>query len=294
VADLGGHPSHVRAGGDARHQPPHHLLGQSVDELGANIERYRNAWKAAGHAGEGRVTLMLHTFLDRDSAVAKEAAREPLKGYLGTAASLLKNMASAFPTFANSGKDMDEAFKSLTDDELSQLLDMAAARYIDGSGLFGTPADAAAMVEQVSALGVDEVACLIDFGVETQQVIDSFGLLLETKSLVDAPRAAAASAAAPLPSRTEQISVDDDTVAALAARHSVTHLQCTPSLAAMLVADPSDRQALTSIEHLMVGGEALPTALAAELRWLPPGRFTHVRTYRDHHLVARARDRDRA
>jgi natural product biosynthesis luciferase-like monooxygenase protein len=253
-----------------------HLLGQSVDELGANLERYRAAWRAAGHAGEGHVTLMLHTFLDRDRAVAKEAAREPLKGYLGTAASLLKNMASAFPTFANSGKDMDEAFRSLTDDEMSQLLDMAAARYLDGSGLFGTPEDAAAMVETVSSLGVDEVACLIDFGVDTQRVIDSFGLLLETKALIDAPRAAGAAAATPMPSRTEQISVEDDTVAALVARHAVTHLQCTPSLAAMLVADPADRQALTRLGHLMVGGEALPTALAGELRRLLPGRFTNM------------------
>jgi hypothetical protein len=252
-----------------------HLLGQSVDELGANVARYRAAWRAAGHPGEGRVTLMLHTFLDRDRALAKETAREPLKGYLGTAASLLKNMASAFPTFANSGKDMDEAFRSLTDDELSQLLDMAASRYLDGSGLFGTPEDAADMVETVSALGVDEVACLIDFGVETQTVLDSFGLLLETKALVDAPRAAA-TAARPAPSRTEQIAVEDDTVAALTARHHVTHLQCTPSLAAMLVADPADRKALATINHLMVGGEALPTALAGELRKLLPHRFTNM------------------
>jgi natural product biosynthesis luciferase-like monooxygenase protein len=251
-----------------------HLLGQSVDELGANLARYRAAWRAAGHRGEGRVTLMLHTFLDRDAAKAKEAAREPLKGYLGTAASLLKNMASAFPTFANSGKDMDEAFKSLTDDEMSQLLDMAAARYLDTSGLFGTPLEAAEMVEQVSRLGVDEVACLIDFGVETQKVIDSFGLLLETKALVDAPRSAAP--AAPVAPRTEQIAVEDDTVAALTAKHAVTHMQCTPSLAAMLVADPADRKALTTIDHLMVGGEALPTALAGELRKLLPHRFTNM------------------
>jgi phenylacetate-coenzyme A ligase PaaK-like adenylate-forming protein len=253
-----------------------HLLGQSVDELGANIVRYRDAWKAAGHAGEGRVTLMLHTFLDRDSTTAKEAARQPLKGYLGTAAGLLKNMASAFPTFAGSGKDADEAFKSLTDDELSQLLDMASARYLETSGLFGTPKDAADMVERVSALGVDEVACLIDFGVDTDAVIGSFDLLREMKGIVDAHRATAAAAAAAPASVVEIIDAADDTVAALAARHHVTHLQCTPSLAAMLVADPKDRQALTTIQHMMVGGEALPTSLAAELRDLLPGRFTNM------------------
>lgn len=251
-----------------------HLLGQSVDELGANIQLYRDAWRAAGHPGEGQVTLMLHTFLDRDAAHAKETARLPLKGYLGTAAGLLKNMASAFPTFAGSGKDDDEAFKSLSEDELSQLLDMATGRYLDTSGLFGTPHDAAHMVEKVSALGVDEIACLIDFGVETQKVLDSFELLLETKNIVDAHRAAAA--AAPAPANVEVIDVADDTVAALTKKHHVTHLQCTPSLAAMLVADPADREALRSIRHMMVGGEALPAALATELRDLLPERFTNM------------------
>jgi acyl carrier protein len=44
----------------------------------------------------------------------------------------------------------------------------------------------------------------------------------------------------------------------------------------MLAADPADRDALTRIRHLMLGGEALPAALAAELRALLPGRFTNM------------------
>ena len=47
-----------------------HLLGQSVEQLAENIERYRAAWRAAGHEGEGRVTLMMHTYLDRDADTA--------------------------------------------------------------------------------------------------------------------------------------------------------------------------------------------------------------------------------
>jgi natural product biosynthesis luciferase-like monooxygenase protein len=251
-----------------------HLLGQSVDQLASNIAKYREAWQKAGHPGEGKVTLMLHTFIDTDTARAKEAARLPLKGYLNTAAGLLKDMASAFPTFAGSGKDADEAFRSLSEEEVGQLLDMATARYLETSGLFGTPHEAAHMIERVSAVGVDEVACLIDFGIETQKVLDSFDLLLETKAIVDTHRKAAASA--PVPTDVEVIDVADDTVAALTAKHGVTHLQCTPSLAAMLVADPADREALRSIQHMMVGGEALPTALATELRELLPARFTNM------------------
>jgi natural product biosynthesis luciferase-like monooxygenase protein len=251
-----------------------HLLGQSVEQLAENIARYRAAWAEAGHPGEGQVTLMLHTYLDRDAATAKEVAREPMKAYLNTAVGLLRDVATAFPTFTNRGKVDDDLLKTLSPEELDQLLEMAAHRYLSSSGLFGTPEDAAAMVETVSAAGVDEVACLIDFGVATDQVFSSLELLLEAKRIVDGRRAEPVQESAAVPQQV--IDPADDTVAALVARHGVTHLQCTPSLAAMLVADPADREALRKVQHLMLGGEALPTALATELRELLPGRFTNM------------------
>ena len=255
-----------------------HLLGQSRDDLTANIERYRTAWNEAGHPGEGHVTLMLHTYLDSDAATAKEVAREPMKSYLGTAVGLIKNMASSFPTFAGSGKDADEAFASLTEDELDQLLEMAAARYLESSGLFGTAAEAADTVLEMAGLGVDEVACLIDFGLDADQVISSFPLLKSTKEMVDA-RLNEALEPAPAPEPLAIVKARDaasETVAALVAEHGVTHMQCTPSLAAMLTADPADRAALGSVVHLMLGGEALPVALGKDLRALLPGRFTNM------------------
>ena len=51
----------------------------------------------------------------------------------------------------------------------------------------------------------------------------------------------------------------------------VTHLQCTPSMASMLVADTAGRKALSCLSVLMVGAEALPVKLARELRSLVPG-----------------------
>ncbi|MFV0308087.1 MAG: MupA/Atu3671 family FMN-dependent luciferase-like monooxygenase [Desertimonas sp.] len=253
-----------------------HLLGQSIPQLTENLARYRAAWTAAGHPGEGRVTLMLHTYLDRDAETAREVAREPMKGYLSTAVGLLKDVASAFPTFAGrTGADADDMFKSLTADEMDQLLEVAAQRYLRTSGLFGTPADVADVVDEVSAAGVDEIACLVDFGIETDLVLDSLDLLDEAKRMVEARRheAVEADGGTAGPGNADPV---DDSVAALAARHGVTHLQCTPSLAAMLAADPGDRAALGTIGHLMLGGEALPTELARELRGLLPGRFTNM------------------
>jgi enterobactin synthetase component F len=47
--------------------------------------------------------------------------------------------------------------------------------------------------------------------------------------------------------------------------HSVTHVQCTPTRARMLLAEPDDRSALALIEHFVIGGEALSSTLAGEL-----------------------------
>jgi natural product biosynthesis luciferase-like monooxygenase protein len=149
-----------------------HLLGQSIEQLADNIAVYRAAWTAAGHEGDGHVTVMLHTFLDHDTARAKQLAAGPLKQYLGTATGLLKNMASTFPTFAKAGASADEAFRSLTDSEMDELLTVAAERYLGTSGLFGSIEDATEMARSLADIGTDEIACLIDFGVDTDLVLE--------------------------------------------------------------------------------------------------------------------------
>ena len=59
-------------------------------------------------------------------------------------------------------------------------------------------------------------------------------------------------------------------------QEQVTHLQCTPSMASMLVADAAGRQALSRLSALLVGGEALSLKLAAELRALVPGSLFNM------------------
>ncbi|WP_164021911.1 non-ribosomal peptide synthetase, partial [Pyxidicoccus trucidator] len=52
--------------------------------------------------------------------------------------------------------------------------------------------------------------------------------------------------------------------------HSVTHLQCTPSLARALLLDSDSADALRSLQQMLVGGEALSAELARELRLRVP------------------------
>src|SRR6185436_18178916 len=60
-------------------------------------------------------------------------------------------------------------------------------------------------------------------------------------------------------------------------RHAVTHFQCTPSLARMLLEDPAAREALGGLHKMMLGGEALPPSLAEPLLGLlTSGLFFNV------------------
>ncbi|WP_164018189.1 non-ribosomal peptide synthetase [Pyxidicoccus trucidator] len=67
------------------------------------------------------------------------------------------------------------------------------------------------------------------------------------------------------------------TLPELLGRHAVTHLQCTPSFARSLVLAPETVAGLGALEHLLVGGEALPGSLARQLRSaLPSAALTNM------------------
>ena len=68
---------------------------------------------------------------------------------------------------------------------------------------------------------------------------------------------------------------EDGTLARAVRRYGVTHLQCTPSLAAMAVAE-SGVEALSGVERLFLGGEALPAGLAAQVHAALPGGLVNM------------------
>ncbi len=234
-----------------------HLLGQSVDEVGEKIQIYHAALRAAGHDPDDfKVTLMLHTYLGQDRDTVREIAREPMKDYLRSAAGLIKQYAWAFPAFKRP-KGVANPFQldlgSLEADELEAILDFAFLRYFDDSGLFGTIDDAMARVEQVRRIGVTEVACLIDYGIPVQQVLDGLLPLAEVVKRANTGL---------------EPDADDYSIAAQIVRHGVSHLQCTPSMARMIAMNDEARGALSKVRHIMLGGEALPGALVAEFAGL--------------------------
>ncbi len=232
-----------------------HLLGQSVEEVGDKIKLYHAALREAGHdPAQFTVTLMLHTYLAETRAAAREVAREPMKDYLRSAAGLIKQYAWAFPAFkrpkgVNNPFEMD--LGSLSAEELEAILDFAFERYFEDSGLFGTVEDALARVEDLKRIGVDEVACLIDYGIAPATVLEGLRPLAEVLRRAN---------------RAPELAADDFSLAAQIARHGVTHLQCTPSMARMIASDPDAGPVLGRLQHLLVGGEALPGDLVRALK----------------------------
>lgn len=242
-----------------------HLLGQSVDEVADKIRIYHQALREAGHdPADFAVTLMLHTYIARDRERAKAVARGPMRDYLRAAAGLIKQYAWAFPAFKKPqgvSNPMDLDIRSLAPEELEAILDFAFERYFNDSGLFGTVEDAIARVEQLKRIGVTEVACLIDYGIATPQVMEGLYPLAEVVQRANAGGG---------------VADDDFSIAAQIRRHGVTHLQCTPSMARMIAMNDDARAALGQVKTLMLGGEALAGSLVAELRRASPARILNM------------------
>ncbi len=69
---------------------------------------------------------------------------------------------------------------------------------------------------------------------------------------------------------------EDDSVAAQIRNHRVTHLQCTPSMARFLISHEETLEALRGLRQLMLGGEALPSSLVAQLRKVVSGEIFNL------------------
>jgi len=253
-----GNPDTFRMAGDRGFNLLTHLLGQKVEDLAAKIKIYRDARKSAGFdPATGHVTLMLHTLVAGTREEAREAVREPLKKYLQSSVDLIKNSPWSFPAFTNRPgitdmKSID--LNTLTPEEMETLLEHSFDRYFETSGLFGTPDQCANFATQLQQAGVDEIACLVDFGVDPDLVLENLSLLAEVCNRV----------------RTSGTQ-EDNSLPSLIDKHGVTHLQCTPSMAKMMVLSPDSRNSLKNLKKMMVGGEALPATLAKEIADLVAG-----------------------
>ncbi|MGH3878566.1 MAG: MupA/Atu3671 family FMN-dependent luciferase-like monooxygenase [Actinophytocola sp.] len=147
------------------------LMAQSLDDLAGKVKLYREAWRAAGHDGDGHVTLMLHTFLADDPDAALVQAREPLLSYFRSSVDIARGFAA--------GQGLTIRPGELSEEDMSTLLEHGLERYLRDGALVGTPESCSPVVERVRELGVDEIAALVDFGVPVPETLRCVELLAE-------------------------------------------------------------------------------------------------------------------
>lgn len=221
-----------------------HLLGQSIEDLKFKVDSYRRALVANGFdSDKGKVSLMLHTFVSDDLSFVRETVEAPFKNYLRHSANLMKSIAD------DNGLDLEK--------DLDVLIEMGFQRFYKTSGLFGTPQNCFKRIEQLYEIGVNEIACLIDYGIDTNIVLSNLEHLKELQELIKRSK---------IQNQFLKKRLDFDwSTSNLIIDHKITHLQSTPSLIQELLADKEGKDALKQIKTLLIGGEALPLFLTKQL-----------------------------
>lgn len=132
------------------------LLGETLDDLAPKIAAYRDALDQNGHDPEsGKVTVMVHTLLDSDPATARANVVGPFTEYLRTHYHLLESLAKSMK--------LDVKLEDFSEEDLDSLLSFGVEGFMNGRALIGSPETCQPFIDALSAAGVDEVACLIDF-----------------------------------------------------------------------------------------------------------------------------------
>src|SRR5262249_48645857 len=105
------------------------------------------------------VTIMLHTFVGDDDQEVKEKVRVPFSNYLRTYFKQYETTVAGVAGVSEADKDA--------------LMGVAFEKYFEASTLMGTPDKCARLVDALVEIGVDEIACLVDFGVDAHSVLAS-------------------------------------------------------------------------------------------------------------------------
>ncbi|MGV9883860.1 MupA/Atu3671 family FMN-dependent luciferase-like monooxygenase [Streptomyces sp. NPDC003006] len=254
ITAAGSPETFTRAGAMGAHVLTH-LLGQTIEQVAENVLRYRRARLENGHDPDtGVVTLMLHTFLGDDATAVKERVREPFTAYLRSSVGLIENLVRTL--------ELPVDLAGMSEADKDALLEFAFNRYFDTGALFGTPETVRPLIQRCAEAGVDELACLVDFGLPGREVLDGLPVLNRLRERI--AHDAAASAA------------EDRSLAGRIAKWRPTLLQATPSAMRMMTLDKAAMSGLKGLRSLLLGGEALPPALACELREHLPARLLNM------------------
>jgi natural product biosynthesis luciferase-like monooxygenase protein len=223
-----GHEETFRSAGAIGANLLTHLLGQDIEKLAANIGIYRQSRLAHGY-DKGKVTLMLHTYIGEDMEEVERLVEKPFIEYLKSSIGLARVLHEA-------GGLREE---DIADDVKEMILKNAFKRYFKTGSLIGTVESCHKMMQKLQEIGVDEAACLIDFGIEQDKVLQGLEKLKVLKEL-----------------HTRQ---------GKRLHRPITMMQSTPSLMKLLQEDKGSGKFIQSLRLLLVGGEAVTLPLIEQI-----------------------------
>jgi natural product biosynthesis luciferase-like monooxygenase protein len=155
------------------------MMHQRPDALEENIAVYREAREAAGHDPQaGRVTLMQHTFCSRSPDAVWSRVEAAFERYIAANLHLQSGNAQGLGA---GGLEVGPA-------EARVLAERRLTDLVEGRGIIGDVDHCATRFAALRSMGVNEIACLIDFLPDDDLVVDG---LQDLRTAVVAHRAAA-------------------------------------------------------------------------------------------------------
>ena len=144
---------------------------QPLPVLAEKIARYRAARAERGFDPEtGWVTVLVHAFVGDDEEAVRETVRAPMTSYLRT-------YFDQYGFLAGGGSAQD----------VDSLMAIAFESYFSSLSLLGHPDKGARLIDRLRAIGVDEAACLIDFGVDAPSILEALPALDRLRARYAAP-----------------------------------------------------------------------------------------------------------
>lgn len=140
-------------------------LRHEMTEFLRKVKIYRVAMEAH-HGRRGHVTLMAHTYVGADREAIRNIARPALAGYLKVNLAMQKDNSA--------GKKDEKGFTQLNQRESEIMIRTQVNNdLLSPLSFVGTLEHCTEQVVRLQESGVDEIACLIDFGIGREEVLAS-------------------------------------------------------------------------------------------------------------------------
>src|SRR5690606_8715854 len=107
------------------------------------------------------------TYLDTTEQIAVDVCEKPFKNYLKSTISLMDSKTQQMKTKL----------------DIESLINMSYKKYDRNNTLIGTPESCQELLYQIEEIGVTEVACFVDFGIEKDKVLSGIKRITEARDL---------------------------------------------------------------------------------------------------------------